>query len=482
MSSTELPLDRSSSAVPVASWRELLGGEYRWRALALTGGVALHAINVHIVTTILPSVVQEFGDLDYYAWNITLFVAASIFGATLTSKLLDVLGARHTYLLALLIFSLGSSLCALAPGMFWLLGGRSVQGMGGGLLTSLSYALIQQIFVQRLWPRAVALVSGMWGLATLLGPAVGGLFAQGGSWRWAFWSLLPVAAWQALLVMRQLPARPVALAAKHGVPWLKIILLTLSVLVVAFSGQVSNDAAKLLCVGAGIALGVLVAWLDQRPGIALLPQGAYQLRSVPGRWYACIALLMIASMTEIYVPYFLQSLHGYAPLQAGYLTAAMAGGWSLASLFGAGCTGRSAKRLLRAGPVLMALSLVALAWCLPTTVAMPWMGLWLALALAGIGLGVGLGWPHLLTQVLQSAPRGQESLASAGITTVQLYAMAMGAALVGLCANSTGLHMPGGLDDVRMAARSLFGWFALAPLLVTLLVVRLPAWSRGVPQ
>src|SRR5450830_1967284 len=216
---------RIRNDVASASWGELLSGGNAWRALALTGGVALHAINVHIVTTILPSVVQEFGDLDYYAWNITLFVAASIFGATLTSKLLDVLGARHTYLLALLIFSLGSSLCALAPGMFWLLGGRSVQGMGGGLLTSLSYALIQQIFVQRLWPRAVAPVSGMWGLATLLGPAVGGLFAQGGSWRWAFWSLLPVAAWQALLVMRQLPARPVALAAKHGVPWLKIILL-----------------------------------------------------------------------------------------------------------------------------------------------------------------------------------------------------------------------------------------------------------------
>src|SRR5690606_39091112 len=87
------------------------------------------------------------------------------------------------------------------------LAGRSIQGFGGGILFALSYALIRLVFAPGLWSRAMALVSGMWGTATLCGPALGGVFAQGGHWRWAFLSLLPVAAVLALIVVTQLPGK-----------------------------------------------------------------------------------------------------------------------------------------------------------------------------------------------------------------------------------------------------------------------------------
>lgn len=466
-----------ATAPATASWGELLSGANLARAIALTGGVALHAINVHIVTTILPSVVRDIGGLDYYAWNVTLFVATSIIGASLTSKLLDMHGPRRTYLLALVIFALGSVLCASAQSMPWMLAGRSVQGIGGGLLSALSYALIHFVFEQRLWSRAVALVSGMWGMATLLGPAVGGLFAAGGAWRLAFWSLLPVALVQALFVVMQLGRRRASIAGDDSapvrVPLLKISLLAASVLLVALAGQLPGNAAKLAGVAAGLALGGLVAWLDRRPGVALLPAAAYSLDTVMGKVFACVFLLMIAGMTEIFVPYFLQTLHGYTPLQAGYLTAAMAGGWSLASLCGSGRSGRTAARLVQGGPLLMMLSLLALALLLPGQEGGVQAGVWLALALAGVGMGIGLGWPHLLTQVLQSAARGEESLASAGITTVQLYAMAIGAALAGLTANVAGLTDPGGMAGARTAALQLFVWFAVPAALAALLAWRL---------
>ena len=92
--------------------------------------------------------------------------------------------------------------------------------------------LIRVVFVPRLWARAVALVSGMWGVATLCGPAVGGLFAQGGDWRWAFWTLLPVSAAQAALVAVQLRGGH----AKEGAPGIaarQITLLAASVLAVS---------------------------------------------------------------------------------------------------------------------------------------------------------------------------------------------------------------------------------------------------------
>jgi hypothetical protein len=82
-----------------------------------------------------------------------------------------------------------------------------------------------------------------------------------------------------------------------------------------------------------------------------------------GAIYASVALLLIGTTTEIFVPYFLQLLHGHSPLAAGYLTAAMAGGWSAGSLLSSGRSGAGADRMLRAGPVACTLGLVALRCC-----------------------------------------------------------------------------------------------------------------------
>ena len=146
-----------------ASWADLLHGANALRSIALAGGVALHAINVYIVTTILPSIIKDIGGLEYYAWNTTLFVVTSIVGSALSARLIQAWGPKAAYLLAVAVFSAGSVVCALAPSMPWMLAGRSIQGLGGGVLFALSYALIRIVFDAALWSRAMALVSGMWG-------------------------------------------------------------------------------------------------------------------------------------------------------------------------------------------------------------------------------------------------------------------------------------------------------------------------------
>ena len=466
--------DISSAASATASWGSLFQGRNGLLAVALTGGVALHAINVHIVTTVLPSVVQDIGGLDWYAWSTTLFVVASIIGAALSVRLLARLGPRGACLAALAVFTLGSAACASALSMPWMLAGRSVQGLGGGVLAALSYALIQMVFVPALWPRAVALVSGMWGIATLCGPAVGGLYAQAGHWRWAFWTLLPVALAQALLVAVQL--RPAALVRPASddpsrIPLLQIALLASSVLAVAAGSLSAQLGWQGLGVACGLALGAAAVLVDRRAAVRMLPAGATARGSALGAIYAGVALLLVGTTTEIYIPYFLQTLHGYTPLAAGYLTAAMAAGWSCGSLWSSGREGAGAARLLRAAPVLGFVSLLVLALLLPTTLLPAGLHMLLCgLALAGVGAGVGIGWPHLLVRVLMLAPAGEGGMASAAITTVQLYGMALGAAIAGLVANAAGLIAPGGVAGAQSAAVWLFAGFALAPLGAALLL------------
>src|SRR5690554_5588499 len=157
------------------SWSELLWGRNGLRSLALAGGVALHAVNVYIVTTILPSVVQDIGGLEYYAWNTTLFVVASILGSALSPKAMDFFGLQRSFLVTIAIFVSGTMVCAVAPTMPWMLVGRTIQGLGGGLLLGLCYSAVRVMFEERLWSRAMVLVSSMWGIATLAGPAIGGV-------------------------------------------------------------------------------------------------------------------------------------------------------------------------------------------------------------------------------------------------------------------------------------------------------------------
>jgi len=211
--------------------------------------------------------------------------------------------------------------------------------------------------------------------------------------------------------------------------------------------------------------------------VRLLPTGAYVLSAPLGAIYTSVALLLIGTTTEIFVPYFLQLLHGHSPLAAGYLTAAMAGGWSAGSLLSSGRSGADADRMLRAGPMACTLGLVALALLLPFPghLGAGFETALVAVALAVVGAGVGIGWPHLVTRVLSLAPKGEEGLASASITTIQLYGMAEGAAVAGLVANAAGLTLPGGVEGAQLAAVWLFASFALAPALAAWLAYRVVA-------
>lgn len=460
---------RASGDSPPSStgWGTLLSGRNGVRSLALAGGVVLHAVNVYISTTILPSVVRDIGGIDYYAWNTTLFVAASILGSALSSRLLISAGPRGAYMISTLVFAIGTLICAFAPSMPVMLAGRLIQGLGGGFLFALSYAMIRLVFNEALWARAMALVSGMWGVATLIGPAVGGVFADLGIWRAAFWSLIPVAMLFALLAVAVLPRRSSQSTEASPLPLAQLVLLTSAVLVVSAVSVSSMFILNMAGLAAAAILTALLIATESRARHRLLPQGAFRITSALGSLYATMSLLAITVTSgEIFVPLFLQILHHQSPLAAGYLAALMAAGWTLGSIASAGANGRNIRRAILIGPALGIAGMAALAVLMRTESDGGWLALTpVCLALAAIGLGVGLAWPHLLTRIFQVSSAGEQDLAAASITTVQLFATALGAALAGMVANIAGLTDPGGVVGVSRAATWLFGVFALAPIL-----------------
>lgn len=456
--SVEQPLD----APHKQPWRALLRGTDGLCMFVLCSGVALHAINLYLATTVMPSIVREIGGIDFYAWSTSLFVVGSILGAALASQLMRRAGCRMAYLLAAIAFALGCIVCAISSAMPIFIAGRLIQGLGGGLLLSLPYAVIQLRFAPAMWPRAMALLSAMWGVATLLGPALGGVLAEMGIWRAAFATLAFAALLCAVMAWPLLPAQADDRRDANGVPLTQLVMLGVGVLLISIASVMENIAVQVGCLGAAV---LFLLWLCRHEGTAtsrLLPRGSLRKPPLRALYVSMVLLAITVTCSEIFVPWFLQELHGQGPLVAGFIGATMSAGWTAGSIIASGAQSTRADAFVRKSPWLSSIGLFILLLLLPPGSDGDWPHLAaIVAALIVIGCAVGIAWPHLATRVLQWAAHDEADLAAGSIMTIQLVGTALSAALAGIIVNAAGMSEAGGSGS---AAFWLFAVILLAPV------------------
>lgn len=446
-----------SATLPAASWRELLTGRNGLLSAVLTGGVCLYAINTYLTATMLPSIVSDIGGRDYYAWNTTLFVLAAILSAATSGLVMHRFGPRRAYALASGIFFVGSLLAAVAPNMAVMLLGRTIQGAGGGMMFTLCYAMIMWVFPERLWPRAMALLSGVFGIAILIGPAVGGIFAEMGSWRMGFVALLPVIVAFVLMTHWVLPKSQPAGDGNQPLPMRQLMLLAGLVLALSVGSTLPSIWAGVVSIVLSLVCLWGIAVIEQHSAVRIFPRGTFTFNSPLFLTFASLSLLIMCVASEFFVPYFLQVLHGQGPLMAGYLAALMSLGWVAAEILSARWMGVSMHRAVAFGPGLIVLGMLGLAVSLPLQ-SEGALGVLLAisLSLVLIGFGIGMGWPHLSTFALQFSPEADKNIAASALSTVQMFAIALGSALAGLVVNSAGFGDAQGVAGASRSAISLF--------------------------
>jgi MFS family permease len=453
----------------------LFNAENLPKVVVLAGGTGLHAVNVFIGGTLMPSVVADIGGLDLFAWTTTLFIVASIIASSFAAVRPFGIGPRGNYLLAAAMFGLGSVLCGLSPSIVVLLVGRTVQGFGAGLLVAMTYTMIRLVFPQPLRTRALGLNSVIWGAATLVGPAIGGLFAEFDAWRWAFFSLVPFAVLVAALAARVIPNR----SDEEGlarIPMSQIALIVVAMLAISLASAIVADLflSSVLVAVAAAALAAVVL-LERTSSRRLLPTGTFRFGTTIATLFAIMVLMQFTITSDVFVPYFLQTLHGQSPLIAGYLVALMAVGWSTGSVALSGWAGRRAQRLVELGPVLVFTGAIGLAIFVGRlnleanlVIVLP-----IAIALVVMGFGMGILWPHLMGRIFEAAPPGEKDVTTAAITMAQLFASGLGAAIGGLIVNTVGLARATGPAHVLPPAFWLYGLFALVPPLGIVLTQRL---------
>jgi MFS family permease len=454
----------TETASTTGSWRALLGGRYLGTSVVLAGGVALYATNEFLTGSLLPNTVAEIGGSRLYAWVTTLYLVGSVVAATLVSTVLIRVGPRASYLLGLAVFAAASLVCGMAPNMGILIAGRALQGVAGGLLAGLGYAVINTALPRALWTRAAALVSAMWGVATVVGPATGGLFAQFGLWRWAFVAMAILTALVAVLVPIALApkdsARLEAVGAAPKVPVGSLLLLGATALAVSVAQLPRNFAATVALLVATAALIGLFLIVDRRMRAKVLPPSVFG--PGPLKWlYLTMAVMMVGAMVTTYVPLFGQRLAHLTPLTAGFLGAALAFGWTVSEIVSASRDNpRTVARAITVAPVIMAAGLALGAATQRDNAPTTTVALW-ALALLVAGVGIGLAWPHLSVLAMDSvddpADPSAGGVAAAAINIVQVISGAFGAGVAGVIVNS--VDSAGAADAA--AARWLYAAFAV---------------------
>lgn len=437
------------------TWRELLGAKHLGTSVVLAGGVALYATNEFLTISLLPNTVAEIGGSRLYAWVTTLYLVGSVVAATMVNPMLVRVGARPSYLMGLAVFGVSSLACGAAPNMEVLIAARALQGVAGGLLAGLGYAVINAALPRSLWTRASALVSAMWGVATVVGPATGGLFAQLGLWRWAFVAMAILTALMATLVPVALPAGRVGPSAETPVlrvPVWSLVLIGAAALAVSVAQIPHHILATAGLLAAGVVLAGLFVLVDRRMHAAVLPPSVFG--PGPLKWlYLTMGLLMVGAMVDTYVPLFGQRLAHLTPVAAGFLGAALAVGWTVSEIVSASLESpRAIGRVIAVAPVVVASGLALGALTQRDDASAGVVAAW-TVALLVAGIGIGMAWPHLSVRAMDSVNDPTEGVAAAAaINTVQLVSGAFGAGVAGVVVNTT-------RGGDAMAARWLFAVF-----------------------
>ncbi|HZW90317.1 MAG TPA: MFS transporter [Myxococcaceae bacterium] len=433
------------------------GRERRLATVGVLLALVVAAFETTVVTTAMPTLTAELNGRAFYAWVFTGFLLASTLGVLLGGRLSDRLGRRGTFVGGMGLFLLGSVLCGFSTSVPMLVAFRVLQGLGAGAVQPTTLTISSDLYTLEERAAIQSVFTGAWGLASVIGPVVGGLLTEHLGWRSVFWVNVPVGLLAVVMLRRSYrdPPRKEQARFEVGGPALGALSVTL-ILLGLEPGALSIPAA------AGVLLAAaLVAWAfvrqQQRSVDPLIPPAVLRDRTVRAGLLGGLVTGGVLYTLSAYVPLWMISHGGRTALGAGVALVPLLSGWAVGSSFGV-------KLLLRGG--LRASAglgfLVAGTGAALFGLAL-WHGAgdgWLYASLGLLGIGLG---PAASTCII--APQARVQWEQRGAITSAVYACRMlggslAIALVNLLAGSEPRQV---LLVVAIAAAGAFAIERLAP-------------------
>lgn len=438
-----------------------------WSALFIDGnltrisilclGVWLHAASSMLVATTLPSAINEFGGAHLVSWAFTLYLLGSILAGSSIGLVVSRSGLKPALLGAAILYGIGSSICALAPGMEVLLLGRFLQGVGGGGLVALTYVAVNRMFPSHLMPRLMALISAVWSISAFCGPLIGGSFATFGNWRFAFWAFVAQAGIFLMATLLKIRNEKTLNKRKQIiVPIGRLIVLSMAVLMVAFAAA-NNDLllSPILCILSIIAFRFFLKMDNNAHSTRMFPTTPFDIKTTLGAGMLLVLTASIATMSFlVYGTFLLERIFNMTPLISGYIVALESVSWGATAILLSGANERRERILIRLGCLLITVGLIGFSLSMLRD-SIGWILLWAICQ----GSGFGMMWSFVVRRIMTGASSSEQDITSSSIPTIQQIGFAIGAAASGIVANISGFDESMTTDDLKNVAFWIFSAF-----------------------
>lgn len=431
--------------------------------IAVMLATGLIAIDSTILATAVPSIVEDLGGFSQFPWLFSIYLLAQAVSVPVYSKLADTVGRKPIMLVGIGLFLLGSILCGVAWDMTSLIVFRAVQGLGAGAVLPVSITITGDIYTVRERAKVQGYIASVWAASSVIGPTLGGVFAEFLSWRWIFFVNIPLCIVAAVMLWRgyhESLGRE-----KHRIDVAGATVLTLGLTLVILAVLEGGQAwawlswQSLGAFGIGGLLLVAFVLIERRAAEPVLPLWVFSRRLIVTTSLISLGVGAVLIGLTSYVPTFLEITADASPLVSGLAVAALTLGWPIA----ASNAGRLFLRIGFRATALIGLAVAVLgsaALFAASFVPNVWTT---AIACFIVGLGLGLVASPTLIAAQSSVPWEERGVVTGANMFLRSVGSAVGVAIFGAVAN--GVIARSGLGDhspVAIQAASATVFFAVA--------------------
>ncbi len=305
--------------------------------VGLMVGLLVAAFDYSIMGTAMPKVIESLQGMEYYVWPFTIYMLTSTIAIILFGKLSDIYGRKHILIAGIITFVITSVMCGFATSMFELIIFRGLQGIGGGILLTLPFIVVGEIFSPRDRAKYMGILAAVFGFADVLGPILGGVITDTLGWRWVFFVNVPVGIVAVTIILYSLPNFKLD-GVKKVIDYAGIITFTLALsglfLALTLAGDLNTYPLALiagLLIFSGIMFTLFIL-AEKRAAEPILPLRLFKnpIFSVSAIESFLAAALMFCGI--IYVPLFAQGVLGISATNSGLLMIPMLFSLTMASI------------------------------------------------------------------------------------------------------------------------------------------------------